>query len=46
MFAFGRHRDVPVDDVARSDPDYLRWLTKQDFLADFLGIIHGALSHA
>jgi DNA polymerase III subunit epsilon len=42
-FAFGKHRGLPVETVARSDPDYLQWMLGQDFLDDAKAIVREAL---
>jgi DNA polymerase-3 subunit epsilon len=44
MLAFGKHAGRPLDEVAGSDPDYLRWLLRQDFLPDFKALVAEALA--
>ncbi len=43
VFAFGRHRGRALDEVARSQRDYLEWLLKQDFPDDARALVEGAL---
>jgi DNA polymerase-3 subunit epsilon len=43
-FAFGKHRGVTLDAVARADPAYLQWMLAQDFLDDAKAIVREALS--
>jgi DNA polymerase-3 subunit epsilon len=44
LLAFGKHAGRPLDEVAGSDPDYLRWLLRQDFLPDFKALVAEALA--
>jgi DNA polymerase-3 subunit epsilon len=37
-FTLGKYADVPLAEVARQDPGYLRWLLGQDFLPDVRGL--------
>jgi DNA polymerase III subunit epsilon len=43
VFAFGKHQGRPLDDVARTSPDYLEWLLRQDFPPDARTLIQTAL---
>lgn len=44
VFAFGKHRGRPLRVVAAEHPDYLRWLTGQDFPAATKRIFEAALA--
>lgn len=46
VLAFGRYAGASLKEIARSDPDYLRWLLGQDFLPDFQAILRQALGDA
>lgn len=46
VFAFGKHRGRPLDQVAAEAPDYLRWVLRQSFLDDALALVRGALAAA
>ena len=43
-FAFGKHRGQPLDTVARTKPDYLKWMLTQDFFDDTKVVVRNALS--
>lgn len=43
VFAFGKHRDKPIGEVAHEDPAYLRWMLKADFLDDVKSRVREAL---
>lgn len=40
---FGKHRDRPLKTVARENPDYLRWMCKEQFSAEAVAIARAAL---
>ena len=42
--AFGKHRGISVEAVARKDPDYLKWMLEQDFGDDAKVIVREALA--
>jgi hypothetical protein len=44
LLAFGKHAGRPLEEVAGSDPDYLRWPLRQDFLPDFKAFVTDALA--
>jgi len=46
VFAFGKHRGRPLEEVAQSDPGYLAWMLGQDFLEDAKALIERALEEA
>ncbi len=46
VFAFGKHRGRPLDEVARRAPGYVGWLLGQDLLDDARGLIGRALDRA
>ena len=46
VFAFGKQRGRPLDQVAAEAPDYLRWVLRQSFLDDALALVRGALAAA
>jgi DNA polymerase-3 subunit epsilon len=46
VFAFGKHAGRPLEQVARRDPDYLRWMLAQDFLDDAKTLAERALAGA
>lgn len=46
VFGFGKYRGCPLDRVAGSDPDYLRWVLSQDFLDDVRSLVERALGTA
>jgi len=43
VLAFGKHQGKALRDVAREQPDYLRWILKQDFPPDAKRIVESAL---
>jgi DNA polymerase-3 subunit epsilon len=43
VFARGKYRTQPLQSVARCDPSYLRWLSRQILLADARDLIEAAL---
>ena len=46
VFAFGKHRGRPLEEVARQDPGYLTWFLDQDFLDDAKALVGQALVRA
>jgi len=46
VFSFGRARGRSLREVARDDPDYLRWILKSDFPDDARALVEGALRGA
>ncbi len=46
VFAFGKHQNSPLDDVARREPGYLTWFLNQDFLDDAKAVVRKALARA
>lgn len=40
---FGKHRDQPLDLLAKTHPDYLRWMATSDFSQDVVRIVSAAL---
>lgn len=44
VFAFGRYRGRPLEEVADTDPDYLRWMLGQDFLDDVKELVASILN--
>ncbi len=42
-FTFGKYRGQPLDEVARTKPDYLEWMLKQDFFDDAKALVRQAL---
>jgi hypothetical protein len=44
--AFGKYNDRPLDEVARDDPDYLRWMLSKSFLTDTKAIAYEALERS
>jgi len=44
VFGFGRHQGKPLADVARRQPDYLRWILGQDFPPDACELVRRALA--
>lgn len=46
VFAFGKHRGRRLDEVARDDPGYLRWMLGQTFLDDVQSLVHAALTRS
>lgn len=42
-FAFGKHRGRPLEDVAREDPDFLKWMLEADFPVEAKAIASAAL---
>lgn len=42
-FSFGKYRGQPLDEVARTKPDYLEWMLKQDFFDDTKKLVRQAL---
>ncbi len=45
-FAFGKHRGRALEEVARTDPGYLRWFLDQDFLDDAKALVAEAMDRA
>jgi DNA polymerase-3 subunit epsilon len=45
-FAFGKHRGRPLDAVAATEPDYLRWMLGQTFLEDTQAVVRDARARA
>jgi DNA polymerase III subunit epsilon len=45
-FRFGKYRGQPLDEVARSSPDYLKWMLAQDFGSDAKAVVTDALKKA
>ena len=44
VFGFGRHQGRALDEIARDQRDYLKWLVRQpDFPADARALVEGAL---
>jgi DNA polymerase-3 subunit epsilon len=43
LFNFGKCTGMRVDEVACTDPGYLEWLLRQDFLPDFTALIQCSL---
>jgi len=43
VFAFGKQKGRPLKEVARSQPDYLEWILKQDFPEDARALVLSAL---
>jgi DNA polymerase-3 subunit epsilon len=43
-FAFGKYRGQPLDGVARTKPDYLKWMLGQDFFDDAKAVVRQALA--
>jgi DNA polymerase III subunit epsilon len=43
VFAFGKHQGRPLDEVARTSPDYLEWLLRQEFPPDARSLVQTAL---
>ena len=43
VFAFGKYRGRPLDEVARLDRGYLNWMLDQDFLDDAKALVSQAL---
>lgn len=46
VFAFGKHRGRPLDEVARREPGYLEWFLREDFLDDAKALVEEALRRA
>jgi DNA polymerase-3 subunit epsilon len=44
VFAFGKHLGRPLEEVARDEPGYLRWMLGQDFLDDVKELVEQALA--
>ena len=45
--SFGKkHKGHPLDEVARDDPSFLRWMLNQSFLTDAKAIASEALERA
>ncbi len=44
VFTFGKHRGRALREVARTDPDYLKWMLAQDFLDDVKALIRRSLN--
>ncbi len=44
VLTFGKHAGRPLKELARTEPEYLRWLLTQDFLPDFSALIQRALA--
>jgi DNA polymerase-3 subunit epsilon len=42
-FAFGKYRGQPLDVIARTKPDYLEWMLKENFFDDTKAIVRDAL---
>jgi DNA polymerase-3 subunit epsilon len=42
-FAFGKYRGQALGEIARLDPDYLRWMLGQDFSEDTKAVVKAAL---
>ena len=43
VFAFGKHRDEPVDEVARTAPDYLDWVLRGNFSEEAKAVAQAAI---
>lgn len=43
VFSFGRHRERSLAEVAREDPDYLRWIAGSDFPSEARELVEAAL---
>jgi DNA polymerase-3 subunit epsilon len=43
VFAFGKQKGRALREVARSQPDYLQWILKQDFPEDARQLVEKAL---
>jgi len=43
VFAFGKHQGKPLKAIARSAPDYLRWITNSDFPDEAKQVVARAL---
>jgi DNA polymerase-3 subunit epsilon len=46
IFAFGKYRGRPLEEVAREFPDYLEWMLNEDFLDDTKALVQQALECA
>jgi DNA polymerase III subunit epsilon len=44
VLAFGKHQGRPLDEVARDDPGYLKWMLGLELLADARGLVVAALA--
>jgi DNA polymerase III subunit epsilon len=44
VLAFGKHQGRPLDEVARDDPGYLKWMLGLELLADARGLVVSALA--
>ena len=40
---FGKHRDQPLETLAKTHPDYLRWMATSDFSQEVVRIVSAAL---
>src|SRR5262249_44929938 len=45
-FTFGKYRGQPLDEIARTKPDYLEWILAQDFFDDAKKLVRQALERA
>lgn len=45
-FTFGKYRGQPLHEVARTKPDYLEWILRQDFFDDAKTLVRQALERA
>jgi DNA polymerase-3 subunit epsilon len=43
LFAFGPHSDLPLDEVARTEPGFLDWMLKKDFSDEVKDIVRQAM---
>jgi DNA polymerase III subunit epsilon len=43
LFAFGPHSDLPLDEIARTDPGFLNWMLKKDFSEEVIGLVREAM---
>jgi uncharacterized protein (DUF3820 family) len=43
VFAFGKHQGRYLTEVAQTDPLYLQWMLRGDFLDDAKALAEGAL---
>ncbi len=46
VFAFGKYRNRPLDEIARERPDYLRWMLGEAFYEDTKDLVRHALGEA